>query len=122
MPSLEELLMALNAPNLPNLPAPANPLPMGPITAPNVPQYGGPSQVTDVPTAPYNPAIAQQYQALQGPAPTPPAPLSRGQRIANAIAGFGAGVQGNGPQFFYQLEEPKDDMKRRRRTITLTSN
>src|SRR5262249_61424648 len=105
MPSLEELLMALNAPNLPNLPAPANPLPMGPITAPNVPQYGGPRQGTDVPTAPYNPAIAQQYQALQGPAPTPPAPLSRGQRIAHAISGLGAGGQGDGAQVLDQLEE-----------------
>jgi hypothetical protein len=33
--------------------------------------------------------------------------LSRGQRIANALIGFGAGVQGNGPEFLRQIQEPQ---------------
>jgi hypothetical protein len=112
MPTLEDLLNALSAQQLPPLPAPAQPLPLGPITPPNVPQYGGLSQVVEPPQAPLDNRIIQQYQGLAGQAPTPPAPLSRGQRIANALIGFGAGVQGNGPQFLQQLQEPQREYQR----------
>lgn len=110
--TLEMLLQQLAAQNGggPGLPpvAPSMPIPLVTQTGPpNVPQYGGPSQVVEPPTAPINPNIASQYLNLQGPPPTPPTPLSRGQRIANALMGFGAGLEGRGPEFLAQLNEPR---------------
>jgi len=125
MATILDLLQALNLGNLPPLPDPATPLtptftgaplpaPLGnapiPLTTAGqapVPQYGGPSQVTEPPQAPFDPAIIAQLLATQGPAPTPPPPRSRADKIFNAIAGFGAGFQGNGPQFLAQLQEPQ---------------
>jgi hypothetical protein len=106
-----ELLMALNGgnnPNLPDIPQPARPvIGAGPIAPPATPQYGGPSQVVEPPQAPLDTRIIQQYLQAQGPAPQAPQPLSRGRRIANAIAAFGAGVEGRGPEFLRQLNEPQ---------------
>ena len=105
--TLEMLLAALNNPTLPNLPAPAKPVALTTAGQQNGPEYGGPSQVTEPPQAPINPNIAAQYLALQGPAPQAPAPLGRGQRIANALMGFGAGMEGRGGEFLRQLQEPQ---------------
>jgi hypothetical protein len=109
--------MALNRGDLPPVPQAAEPvglpdgaLPPRPLLgAPSYlgPEYGGPSQVTEPPQAPLDTRLIQQMLALRGAPPTPPAPLSRGQRIANALMGFGAGVQGNGPQFVEQLQQPQ---------------
>jgi hypothetical protein len=48
--------------------------------------------------------MIDRYLALLGPPPTPPtpAPVSRLQQIALALQGFGARVQGQGPQFIAQ--------------------
>lgn len=112
MATIIDLLMALNQGNLPPIPQPAQPVPLAPAPTGNVPEYGGPSQVTEPPQAPLDTRIIQQMLALRGPAPTPPAPLSRGQRIANALMGFGAGIQGNGPQFLEQLAQPQREYQR----------
>jgi len=115
MATLQELLAALsqNGPGLP-APAPSAPIPYAPI-----PNLGPLSDQTTAALAAQNPepvppqinqpaapdmSFVNQYA---GPAPTAPAPLSRGQRIANAVMGFGAGVQGYGPQFLSQLQEPQ---------------
>jgi len=107
MATILDLLMALNRDELPPVPAPASPVPMAPAPTGNVPEYGGPSQVTEPPQAPLDTRIIQQMLALRGQAPTAPAPLSRGQRIANALMGFGAGLEGRGGQFLQQLQEPQ---------------
>ena len=107
MATILDLLMALNRDELPPVPAPAQPVPMAPAPTGNVPEYGGPSQVTEPPQAPLDTRIIQQMLALRGQAPTAPAPLSRGQRIANALMGFGAGLEGRGGQFLQQLQEPQ---------------
>ena len=109
MPSFIETLLALNGGNLPPLPdaAPSMPLPLTTAGQPPTPQYGGPSQVTEPPQAPFDPRIIAQYLATQAPPPQAPAPPSRAQQIANALVGFSAGVQGRGPQFLQQLQEPQ---------------
>src|SRR5215475_13850895 len=107
MPSLQELLAALNAPNLPTLPAPANPLPLGPLAPPNVPQFGGPSRVTEPPTAPFNASLIPQYQQFAGPPPTPPPAPSRLQQIGGILGGISAGLQGRGPEYTSYLQEPQ---------------
>ena len=112
MPTILDLLMALNQGDLPPIPAPAQPVPLAPAPTGNVPEFGGPSQVTEPPQAPLDTRLIQQMLALRGPAPTAPAPLGRGQRIANALIGFGAGVQGYGPQFLEQLQQPQREYQR----------
>lgn len=107
MATIFDLLQALNQGDLPPLPAPPAPMSLGPLQPPNVPEYGGPSQVTEPPQAPFDPRIIAQLLATQGPAPQAPAPRSKAERIFNALAGFGAGFQGNGPQFLAQLQEPQ---------------
>ena len=116
--ALQNLPRAYNAPPITPtftgapLPAGLPNVPLAPVGQPNVPQYGGPSQVTEPPQAPFDPTILAQFLALQGPAPVAPAAPSRGQRIANALIGFGAGVQGNGPQFLEQLQQPQREYQR----------
>jgi hypothetical protein len=112
MATILDLLMALNRDDLPPVPAPASPVPMAPAPTGNVPEFGGPSQVTEPPQAPLDTRIIQQMLALRGPAPTPPAPRSKAERIFNALAGFGAGFQGNGAQFLQQLQEPQRQYRR----------
>jgi len=112
MATILDLLMALNRDELPPVPAPATPVPMAPAPTGNVPEYGGPSQVTEPPQAPLDTRIIQHMLALRGPAPTAPAPRSKAERIFNALAGFGAGFQGNGAQFLQQLQEPQRQYQR----------
>jgi hypothetical protein len=112
MATILDLLMALNQGDLPPIPAPASPVPLAPAPMGNVPEFGGPSMATEAPQAPLDTRIIQQMLALRGPAPTAPAPLSRGQRIANALIGFGAGVEGRGGQFLQQLQKPQREYKR----------
>lgn len=112
MATILDLLMALNRDELPPVPAPASPVPLAPAPTGNVPEYGGPSMVTEPPQAPLDTRLIQQMLALRGPAPTPPAPRSKAERIFNALAGFGAGFQGNGPQFLQQLREPQQQYQR----------
>jgi len=119
MPTNIELLralMALNAGDLPPLPRPA---PSAPIPLAPVPTLGPLSTDTALAFAAQNPEPvpprfitptlpdASLINQEVGAAPTPPAPRSRAERIFNAIAGFGAGVQGQGPQFLAQLQEPQ---------------
>src|SRR5262245_8195508 len=114
-------LMALNAGDLPPLPGPAKPLPiplapvpdLGPLSTETTAAYGAlnPEPVPPrfiTPTLPDTSLINQEV----GPAPTAPAPLSRAQRIFNAIGGFGAGVQGQGAQYLAQLQEPQREYQR----------
>src|SRR5262245_1974533 len=114
-------LMALNAGDLPPLPrpAPSAPIPyapvpnLGPLSTETTAAYGAlnPEPVPPrfiQPTLPDTSLINQEV----GPAPRAPAPLSRGQRIANALQGFGAGVSGNGAQFLAQLQEPQREYQR----------
>jgi len=124
MPSIIETLLALNNGNLPPIPAPAPPMPIPGTFNPALttagqplptitPAYGASPDVmsSDVaPGAPLPPLdrnLIAQYLAQALPQPTAPAPLSRGQRIANALVGFGAGIQGRGPEFLQQLQEPQ---------------
>src|SRR5499426_4575881 len=118
--TLEQLLALLGdgTPGLPK-PAPSAPIPLAPVNnigplrddtalafAAQNPEPVPPRFVQ--PAAPDADFVNQEV----GPEPTAPAPLSRGQRIANAIAGFGAGVQGNGAQFLAQLQEPQREYQR----------
>lgn len=121
MATIIDLLRALNQGDLPPLPRPA---PSAPIPYAPVPTFPPLSDETSAAFAALNPepmppAIMQPSSPdrelialLAGQAPTPPTPLSRGQRIANALIGFGAGVQGRGPQFLAQLQEPQREYQR----------
>jgi hypothetical protein len=98
-----------------------------PIPLPQVPGQG-PSQFEYEPTTPpselfnfqaasqqLDPSIIEQFRALAGPAPVAPAapkPLSTLQKIALALQGYGAGVQGQGPQFIAQLREQRERPQR----------
>ncbi len=113
MATILDLLMALNQGDFPPIPAPAQGVPLAPAPTGNVPEFGGPSQVTEPPQAPLDMRLIQQMLALRGPAPVAPAPLSRGQRIANALMGFSAGVEGRGGQFIEQLQQPQREYQRR---------
>ena len=109
MPSqLEILLSQLGA-----LPPPAQSanIPLIPYQQPNVPEYT-PSQVVEPPQAPFDNRFITQFAGLAGAPPTPPPAPSTAQRIFNAIGGFGAGVQGYGPQYLAQLQEPQREYQR----------
>jgi hypothetical protein len=91
------------------------PAPSGGFTPPGgfLPPPGPPPE--PAPVAP-SPAIDQSLiERLTGPrpvAPTPePAPFI--VRIARALQGFGAGVQGQGPQFLENLREQREAPMRR---------
>lgn len=126
-----QLLMALNRGGLPPLPAPAPsedimvrpgattaipyaPVPgLGPLSEDTTAAFGAlnpepvPPRFTE-PAAPDMNFVSQQT----GAPPVAPAPLSRGQRIANALIGFGAGLQGRGGEFLEQLREPQREYQR----------
>src|SRR5262245_34493417 len=95
-----------NGPTLPPGLAPARPVPLI-APAPNTPEYGGPSMVTEPPTAPLDNRIVAQYLSALGPAPTPPRPPSRLDRIVAALGGFAAGAGGYGPQYLESLRRPQ---------------
>lgn len=128
MATILDLLMALNRGDLPPVPGPAEPIGL-PAGLPNVPLAPAPQASISTgptgplpepapvaPTEPLDLNLMRQIMALAPPEPTKPAPLSRGQRIANALIGFGAGVQGYGPQFLQQLQEPQREYQRRLQT------
>jgi len=58
--------------------------------------------------------IRSRFAGMAGPEPTAPAmePTSVIIRIARALQGFGAGVQGQGPQFLAQLAEQREAPQR----------
>src|SRR5689334_14992386 len=112
MTELEQLLAALSAQQLPNLPAPATPMSLGPITPPQTPQFQLNTPPDLPPQAPMPAPNNSFIQNYSGPPPTPPAPLSKAQRIFNAIGGFGAGFQGNGAQYLEQLQQPQRQYQR----------
>lgn len=113
MPDFNAILAALaNLPpplssSVPLVPAPAPPINGGPAFPQTEQDIAAQSVAPTAPTEPLDQNLIRQIMALAPPAPTAPAPLSRGQRIANALIGFGAGVQGNGPQFLEQLQQPQ---------------
>ena len=125
--TLEMLLAQLAAqqgggPGLPN-PAPSMPIPLKTIAPPLA---GPPREILEPPEAPLDTRIINQYTALGGERPTPPAPPSRLQRIANAMMGFGAGYEGRGGEFLQQLREPQrryearlDDYNQRQASLRL---
>lgn len=55
-------------------------------------------------------AIRSQFAGMAGPEPVAPTvePTSLVLRIARALQGFGAGVQGQGPQFLEQLRQERE--------------
>lgn len=84
--------------------------PMAPVGQPPIsvmPPAAPPEAPPTAPTPALDPSIIQRYLAFAPPAPTPPPQPSGLQRFANALAGFGAGVQGNGAQFLAQLQQPQ---------------
>jgi len=106
--ALEILLARLASGRNAPLPEPAPPMSLGPLSTDTALAYAAqnPEPVRPrfiQPTLPDASLINQEV----GAAPAPPAPRSRAERIFNAIAGFGAGVQGQGPQFLAQLQEPQ---------------
>lgn len=120
MPTILDLLMALNRGDLPPLPgpAPSAPIPyaptnLGPLSDETTAAFAA-QNPEPVPPRFIQPAApdANFVNQYSGAAPTPPAPPSRAQRIMNAIAGFGAGVQGQGAQFLSQLQEPQREYQR----------
>src|SRR5262245_16787278 len=121
MATILDLLRALNRGDLPPLPRPAPTMPiplapvgnLGPLSDDTAAAFAA-QNPEPVPPRFVQPAAPDASFVNQevGPEPTAPAPLSRGQRIANAIAGFGAGVQGNGAQFLAQLQEPQREYQR----------
>src|SRR5262249_47683084 len=118
MPSFIDTLLALNGANLPPVPDAAKPMPvpyapvnLGPLS--NDTTLAQTAQNPEpVPPRFFQPAapdmnLVNQYQSFLPPPPTPPAQPTALQRIANALIGFGAGVQGNGPQFLNYLQQPQ---------------
>src|SRR5215831_14015797 len=116
MPSVLETLLALNggnlpplpnaAPSMPLLPAPQNPMPVGPA-------YGATPELMASDIAPRAPAepldmqLARAYQQFAPPPPTPPPAPTRLQQIAGVIGGIGAGLQGRGPEYTAFLQQPQ---------------
>ena len=112
MATILDLLMALNRGDLPQLPAPAKPLPMiaPPIAGPDFQAF--PEEPPRAPGAALDPNIIAQFA---GQAPTPPParqPAGLLEKIMLGLQGFGAGVQGQGPQFLAQLAEQRERPQR----------
>src|SRR5262245_13030586 len=108
MASFLETLMALNRAGMPPLPEPAQPMqimPSGPIFAPPNPM--------PMPAAPVGlPPLDQNLIAqLAGPAPVQQQPGFL-DKLAIALQGFGAGVQGQGPQFIQSVQEQRERPQR----------
>ncbi|MCI0659650.1 MAG: hypothetical protein L0220_01115 [Acidobacteria bacterium] len=95
------------APALPPMDVPAN---LPPIATPGEP---GSSSLAFAPVTP-DPTIMQQLMQFAPPRPVEPVaqPVSTLQKIALALQGFGAGVQGRGPQFLAQLQEQREKPQR----------
>lgn len=101
-------------PASPIAPVPA-PIPSGGFTPPGgfgMPMLDAPPTVAPVAPAP---ALDQSLiEQLTGPRPVAPVtqPVSLLQKIALALQGFGAGVEGRGPQFLAQLDEQRQRPQR----------
>lgn len=114
-PTYLDVLQALNAlpnggaPILPPItPTPALPLIAAPSPPASLPSFAPPPSPAPVAPMPaLDPRIVAAYQAIRGPAPSPPAPLSTRQRIGNALLAFGAGFQGRGPEVLAQIRQPQ---------------
>ncbi len=125
MANLTQLLLALQ--NLPQTQGGAQLFPsVGPAVAPDIPtpptSLTMPEAPPVAPSAPLNPDIIRQYLALLGPAPTPPpaqAPAGVLDKIAAALGGVSAGIQGYGPQYAQSLraqrEQPQREFEERQR-------
>lgn len=104
-------------PVLPPIPA----LRLPPPTAPPMiaPPLGPPDLPPIAPAPQLDPAIMAQYLALLGPPPTAPTPqsVSTLQRIAAALGGVSAGIQGQGPQYAAflkaQQEQPQKEYEQK---------
>lgn len=92
-------------------PSPLAPVPAGPLTPPGGPLLPPPGLPPEpAPVAPM-PALDQTLlEQLTGPRPVAPAPQVDPLllKIARALQGFGAGVQGQGPQFLAGLREERE--------------
>src|SRR5215510_10751624 len=110
MPSFLETLLMLNQAGMPPMPEPAQPMqvmPSGPIFAPPTP---APMPQPAAPVA--MPALDQNLIAqLSGPAPAQQQPGFL-DKLATALSGFSAGVQGQGPQFVQNIREQRQKPQR----------
>src|SRR5262245_10630916 len=120
--TLEQLLALLGdgTPGLPK-PAPSAPIPLAPVN--NIGPLRDDTALAfaaqnpePVPPRFVQPAApdADFVDRYSGQAPTPPAPLSRAQRIFNAIGGFAAGGEGRGGEYLEQLRQPQRQYERQR--------
>jgi hypothetical protein len=109
-----DVLAALNAlpqgaaPQLPTGPTSAQAIaPPAPLTAPAPPM---PDMAPTAGPVPLDPSIIARYLAQAGPEPVRPtvAPASTLQRVAAALQGFSAGVQGRGGEFVSNLKAERD--------------
>lgn len=93
---------------------PTGQIPGGQVPATLDPSFPIPESPPPAPSLPLDRDIIERHLALLGPAPTPPPATqpSRLQRIALALQGFGAGVQGQGPQFLAALNEQRERPQR----------
>lgn len=110
-----EVLQALAQLPQPGGPSPLAPLPTPQFEPPEFMQFPTPEPPPPAPSAPIDQRIIQQFLGLAGEAPTPPpepAPIGTLGRIALALQGFGAGVQGQGPQFVAALREERERPQR----------
>src|SRR5262245_10305697 len=118
--TLEQLLALLGdgTPGLPK-PAPSMPIPLAPVN--NIGPLRDDTSLAfaaqnpePVPPRFVQPAAADTgfVDRYSGQVPTPPAPLSRAQRIFNAIGGFAAGVEGRGGEYLEQLRQPQRQYER----------
>jgi len=115
MPLFLDTLLALNGANLPPvadaakpMPVPYAPVNLGPLSTDTTLAQTA-QNPEPVPPRFFQPAAPDMNFVNQyaGAAPTPPQQPSGLQRVANALIGFGAGIQGNGPQFLNYLQQPQ---------------
>src|SRR5262249_23681753 len=120
MANLTELLAALsNLPQIQGGPPLLPSIPSSPTVTPDTsvlpPFLTMPEAPPPAPSAPLDQNIMRQVMALLPPQPTappPPAPIGALGKIALALQGFGAGVQGVGPQFLAQLQAQREAPQR----------
>jgi hypothetical protein len=102
-------------------PSPLAPVPAGPLTPPGGPLLSPPGPAPEpAPIAPLPARDEALIEQLTGPRPVAPAvePTALIVQIARALQGFGAGVQGQGPQFLAQLQEQRERPQREFRAAT----
>lgn len=108
MPSFIETLLALNGGNLPPIPDPAKPMPLG-VAAPPLagPLLGAPPE--SAPTAPL-PALdtnfVNQYAGAAPVRPTISQPTFL-DKLSTALLGASAGLQGRAPQYIESVREER---------------